>query len=142
MISNRLILYVVLIAGGAAALWLYGESREQDGYNRAIAEHSQAVAEWHEQQKAEHEKELAKERAKAKTLLSDLSILRGDFAALQSEVSDAPIIKPVVQGVPDCTAYNPLSAEFARLFNAGASGGRDSQTAADSGDGPMPRPTE
>src|SRR5690606_24212640 len=97
-------------------------SREEDGYNRAVAEHSQAVAEWHAAQKAAYDAALAKEREHAASLLSDLSNLQGDFDALKREVSHAQVVKPLREDRAICADYNPLDPDFGRLWNLGASG--------------------
>lgn len=138
MISARLLIYAALFAGGAVAVWLYGESREEDGYNRAVAEHSEAMAEWHQLQEADYQKALAEERRRAVLLSDELSQLRGDFEALQSEVSH--VIKPALPDQPDCTGWNPLAPDFGRMFNEGARGGsRDTTSAADPGNGEVSR---
>lgn len=136
---NRLLIYALIAAAGAGAVLWYGESREQDGYNRAVAEHSQAVAEWHAAQKAAYEAALSIERERAASLESDLSILRGDFAALQSEVSHVQVVKPVREDNAVCAGYNPLGPDFAVMYNRGARGALGtSETHADAGDGEMP----
>lgn len=143
MILKNLRLYLLAAAfiGGALAVYLYGESREEDGYNRAVAEQQAAIAEWQRIQREEFEKELKKERAHAVTLETDLSTLQGKYDALQSEVSNAPLVKPkpALPGVPDCSAHNPLTPEFGRLFNAGARGERAAAaTDPGAGDGELP----
>lgn len=136
-------IYFVLAALAGAVIFIvwYGESREQDGYNRAIAEQSKAVAEWQRMQRKEFKKALAAEKARAAILESDLSTLRSNFEALQSEVSHVSVVKPPRDAEPlsiTCAGYNPLSPDFARLLNAGASGGRASAPDADTGNGEMP----
>lgn len=140
---NRLIIYVVLFVGGAVAVWWYGESREEDGYNRAVAEHSQAVAEWHEEQEKAYQEALAEERRRATLLSDELSQLRGDYESLQAEVSHAQVVKPrddVPGSLGDlCADYNPLGPAFVRLLNAGARGAFGTPEAdSRAGDGEMP----
>lgn len=119
----KALLYIGAGVAALAALWLWGESREEDGYNRAVAEHSELMAEWHDLQKLQYEEALAEERRRAVLLSDELSNLRGDFEALQSEVSHVEVVKPAVPDQPDCTDWNPLSPDFGRILNEGANGG-------------------
>lgn len=139
----RLLIYgasgVLILLG----LYLWGESREADGYNRAVAEHSQAVAEWHEAQEKAYQEALAEERRRATLLSDELSQLRGDYESLQAEVSHAQVVKPrddVPGSLGDlCADYNPLGPAFVRLLNAGARGAFGTPEAdSRAGDGEMP----
>lgn len=142
MISNRLLIY----AGSLAALvalcayiWFQGV---EHGRNELLAEQSAAQAEKQAEQDKKDSTLRDKDIAADKELTVDLSDIRDDFTALETEVPNEPITQSELPPEsPDTRRANcNFGDDWIRVLQHGARGGKGGKTpATDPGDGKVSR---
>ncbi len=133
MLAALLANWKILVAvGGALALfgtgWTVNGWKHDAAMKRAETAHQQDVREAQAKVFAEWDEQRKKDDARRTALTKDLNRLKVVNSRLQTEVSDAQLVKPITvveerwreTGCEAPVLANPFTADFARLFNQSA----------------------